>query len=86
MDLGITKTGLLTLLHETLDANEMIDEPHVHIRLIVSRGVKSTPQRQPQRQHRPAISSDHSRDQGRQSLSQDERPSTSNYVGPTRPS
>jgi len=43
MDLGITKTGLLTLIHETLDANDMNDEPHLHIRLVVSRGVKSTP-------------------------------------------
>ena len=47
MDLGITKTGLLTLVHETLDANDMNDEPHVHIRLVVSRGVKSTPYQNP---------------------------------------
>jgi branched-chain amino acid aminotransferase len=47
MDLGITKTGLLTLVHDTLDANDMNDEPHVHIRLVVSRGVKSTPYQNP---------------------------------------
>lgn len=47
MDLGITKGGLLSLLHKTLDANDMGDEPHVHIRLVVSRGLKSTPHQDP---------------------------------------
>ncbi|EEY21165.1 D-alanine aminotransferase [Verticillium alfalfae VaMs.102] len=31
----------------TLDANEMGEEPHVHIRLVVSRGLKSTPYQNP---------------------------------------
>ncbi|PNH35914.1 hypothetical protein VD0002_g9083 [Verticillium dahliae] len=47
MDLGLTKGELLDLLHQTLDANEMGDEPHVHIRLVVSRGLKSTPYQNP---------------------------------------
>lgn len=47
MDLGITKGGLLRLIHQTLDANDMNDEPHVHIRLVVSRGLKSTPYQNP---------------------------------------
>ncbi|KAI8262272.1 hypothetical protein K4K58_000827 [Colletotrichum sp. SAR11_239] len=47
MDLGLTKTDLLSLLHRTLDANDMGDEPHVHIRLVVSRGLKSTPYQNP---------------------------------------
>ncbi|TDZ33968.1 putative branched-chain-amino-acid aminotransferase [Colletotrichum spinosum] len=47
MDLGLTKAELLSLLHQTLDANAMNDEPHVHIRLVVSRGLKSTPYQNP---------------------------------------
>lgn len=47
MELGLTKRDLLSLLHQTLDANDMGDEPHVHIRLVVSRGLKSTPYQNP---------------------------------------
>ncbi|KAH7031456.1 aminotransferase class IV [Microdochium trichocladiopsis] len=47
MELGLTKGQLLGLIHQTLDANDMADEPHVHIRLVVSRGLKSTPYQNP---------------------------------------
>ncbi|KAJ5651424.1 uncharacterized protein N7484_005147 [Penicillium longicatenatum] len=47
MDLGLSKLQLLELLHKTLDANEMSNEPYVHIRLVVSRGLKSTPYQNP---------------------------------------
>ncbi|KAI3395692.1 hypothetical protein diail_990 [Diaporthe ilicicola] len=47
MDLGLTKGELFSLLHETLDANDMGDEPHVHIRPVVSRGLKSTHREDP---------------------------------------
>ncbi|EFQ30268.1 aminotransferase class IV [Colletotrichum graminicola] len=47
MDLGLTKGDLLSLLHQTLDVNDMGNEPHVHIRLVVSRGLKSTPYQNP---------------------------------------
>jgi branched-chain amino acid aminotransferase len=47
MNLGLTKGGLLDLLHQTLDANDMGDDEHVHIRLVVSRGLKSTPYQNP---------------------------------------
>lgn len=47
MDLGLSKLELLDLLHRTLDANKMSNEPHVHIRLVVSRGLKSTPYQNP---------------------------------------
>ncbi|KAL2799554.1 aminotransferase [Aspergillus keveii] len=47
MDLGLFKTQLLDLLHKTLDENNMSNEPHVHIRLVVSRGLKSTPYQNP---------------------------------------
>ncbi|KAJ5618003.1 Aminotransferase class IV [Penicillium hordei] len=47
MDLGLSKLQLLDLLHRTLDANKMSNEPHVHIRLVVSRGLKSTPYQNP---------------------------------------
>ncbi|KAI9742136.1 MAG: hypothetical protein M1834_000526 [Cirrosporium novae-zelandiae] len=47
MDLGISKGGLLDLIHNTLDANEMQDSTDIHIRLVVSRGLKSTPYQNP---------------------------------------
>lgn len=48
MDLGLSKGALLDLIHQTLDSNKMGDEPHVHIRLVVSRGLKATPYQNPQ--------------------------------------
>ncbi|KAH8886110.1 D-aminoacid aminotransferase-like PLP-dependent enzyme [Thozetella sp. PMI_491] len=47
MDLGLTKGELLALLHRTLDANDMANEADVHMRLVVSRGLKSTPYQNP---------------------------------------
>ncbi|KAI6781487.1 uncharacterized protein J7T54_001449 [Emericellopsis cladophorae] len=47
MDLGLSKGALLNLIHQTLDANSMQDEPHVHLRLVVSRGLKATPYQNP---------------------------------------
>ncbi|KAM0362914.1 hypothetical protein ACHAPK_011407 [Fusarium culmorum] len=47
MDLGLSKGDLLDLIHQTLDANDMGKDEHVHIRLVVSRGLKSTPYQNP---------------------------------------
>ncbi|KAF0640549.1 hypothetical protein FPSE5266_10075 [Fusarium pseudograminearum] len=47
MDLGLSKCDLLDLIHQTLDANNMGEDEHVHIRLVVSRGLKSTPYQNP---------------------------------------
>jgi branched-chain amino acid aminotransferase len=47
MELGLSKQDLLQLLHRTLDANNLNDDEHVHIRLVVSRGLKSTPYQNP---------------------------------------
>ncbi|KAF3000932.1 hypothetical protein E8E13_008758 [Curvularia kusanoi] len=47
MDLGLSKVDLLQLLHQTLDANNLNNDEHVHIRLVVSRGLKSTPYQNP---------------------------------------
>ncbi|CAG9940225.1 unnamed protein product [Clonostachys rosea f. rosea IK726] len=47
MDMGLSKGDLLDLLHKTIDANDMAEEAHVHIRLVVSRGLKSTPYQNP---------------------------------------
>ena len=47
MDLGLSKGDLLKLIHDTLDANDMNQDEHVHIRLVVSRGLKSTPYQNP---------------------------------------
>ncbi|KAH7180331.1 aminotransferase [Fusarium sp. MPI-SDFR-AT-0072] len=47
MDLGLSKSDLLDLIHKTLDANDMGDDEHVHIRLVVSRGLKATPYQNP---------------------------------------
>ena len=47
MDLGLSKGDLLDLIHQTLDANDMGQDEHVHIRLVVSRGLKATPYQNP---------------------------------------
>jgi branched-chain amino acid aminotransferase len=45
MDIGLSRAGLSRRLYETLDANRMSDG--VHIRLMVTRGVRSTPYQDP---------------------------------------
>jgi len=45
LDMGLTRRALEDRLYETVAANNMEDE--VHIRLMVSRGVKSTPYQDP---------------------------------------
>ena len=45
MDIGISKSEMKSAMEKTLKKNEMISD--VHIRLIVSRGIKSTPYQHP---------------------------------------
>ncbi|WP_353979998.1 aminotransferase class IV [Salinicola endophyticus] len=45
LDIGVTRDELVDLIRETLDKNSMHDG--VHIRLMVSRGLKSTPNQDP---------------------------------------
>ena len=45
IDIGYTQRGLVSLIQKTLNANNM--ETDVHIRLIVSRGLKKTPYQHP---------------------------------------
>ena len=45
MDIGMSKNVLVTKIHETLAANDMYS--NIHLRLIVSRGLKSTPYQHP---------------------------------------
>ena len=45
MDIGMSKNVLVTKIHETLAANDMYSD--IHLRLIVSRGLKSTPYQHP---------------------------------------
>ncbi|GAA6062583.1 hypothetical protein JCM10212_004178 [Sporobolomyces blumeae] len=47
MDLKIAKVELLDLIHQTVDANDMHESDNVHIRLVVSRGLKDTPHQNP---------------------------------------
>jgi branched-chain amino acid aminotransferase len=47
MDLGLTKRELLDLIHQTIDKNNMQQVNDIHIRLVVSRGIKSTPYQNP---------------------------------------
>jgi branched-chain amino acid aminotransferase len=47
MDLGLTKRELLDLIHQTIDKNNMQQANDIHIRLVVSRGIKSTPYQNP---------------------------------------
>lgn len=45
LDIGLTRAELTGAIYETLRANEMVDG--VHIRLMVTRGMKSTPYQDP---------------------------------------
>jgi branched-chain amino acid aminotransferase len=45
LDMGLSQQDLTDRLFQTLEANQMTD--HVHIRLMVTRGVKSTPYQDP---------------------------------------
>jgi branched-chain amino acid aminotransferase len=47
LDIGRTHDQLAAMIHATLAANGMDDADGVHIRLMVSRGVKSTPYQDP---------------------------------------
>jgi branched-chain amino acid aminotransferase len=52
LDLGLTREQLTAAVYETLRANEMTDG--VHVRLMVTRGVKSTPYQDPRMTLGPA--------------------------------
>src|SRR5882762_6908876 len=45
MDIGLSRAALIERLYETLDANNMAEG--VHIRLMVTRGIRSTPYQDP---------------------------------------
>ena len=45
IDIGVTKEALIARINETLKANDMRE--HVHIRLMVTRGLRSTPYQDP---------------------------------------
>jgi branched-chain amino acid aminotransferase len=47
MDIGITREELAVRLYDTISANGMADQQGVHIRLMVTRGIRSTPYQDP---------------------------------------
>jgi branched-chain amino acid aminotransferase len=47
MDIGLTRDELTSRLYETIDGNGMRDQAGVHIRLMVTRGIRSTPYQDP---------------------------------------
>jgi branched-chain amino acid aminotransferase len=47
MDVGLTRDQLAERLYATIAGNGMRDEPGVHIRLMVTRGIRSTPYQDP---------------------------------------
>lgn len=47
MDIGLTRDELTSRLYETIDGNGMRDEAGVHIRMMVTRGIRSTPYQDP---------------------------------------
>jgi len=47
MDIGISREELTQRLYDTLKANDMTDQDGVHIRLMVTRGIRSTPYQDP---------------------------------------
>jgi len=47
MDIGISREALADRLYETISGNAMADQQGVHIRLMVTRGIRSTPYQDP---------------------------------------
>ena len=47
MDIGISRETLVERLYETISGNDMADQEGVHIRLMVTRGIRSTPYQDP---------------------------------------
>lgn len=47
MDVGLTRQELVARLDETIDGNGMRDQAGVHIRLMVTRGIRATPYQDP---------------------------------------
>jgi branched-chain amino acid aminotransferase len=47
MDIGITRDALVARLYDTIAANGMTDQEGVHIRLMITRGIRSTPYQDP---------------------------------------
>jgi branched-chain amino acid aminotransferase len=47
MDIGLTREQLAGRLYETIESNGMAGEEGVHIRLMVTRGIRSTPYQDP---------------------------------------
>lgn len=47
MDIGISRYALVERLYETISGNGMADQEGVHIRLMVTRGIRSTPYQDP---------------------------------------
>jgi len=47
MDIGISRETLVDRLYETISGNAMTDQQGVHIRLMVTRGLRSTPYQDP---------------------------------------
>ena len=47
MDIGLTRAEMIGRLDETIDGNGMRGEQGVHIRLMVTRGIRSTPYQDP---------------------------------------
>ncbi|MEO0689213.1 MAG: aminotransferase class IV [Pseudomonadota bacterium] len=47
MDIGLTREQLAQRIDETIEANQMRDQDGVHIRLMVTRGIRSTPYQDP---------------------------------------
>ena len=47
MDLGLSQQELQDLIYRTVDANGMCEATGVHIRLMVTRGLKPTPYQNP---------------------------------------
>ena len=66
LDVGMSRDALTAAIYDTIRGNEMTDG--VHIRLMVTRGVKSTPYQDPRMTDRPGHRGDHRRAQGADAL------------------
>ena len=71
LDVGMSRDALTAAIYDTIRGNDMTDG--VHIRLMVTRGVKSTPYQDPRMTARSRDRGDHRRAQGGDALDGDRR-------------
>lgn len=84
MDLSLSKGDLLRLFHCTLNANDLRNQEHIHIILVVSRGLRIDAIRKSKGQHGSVSHRHDFRSQNRGFCFEFQRLTNRNYLGVLR--